>query len=153
MLVSSPSLSSVSSSSSSMSTFKLSKTIESKTDESERNSLFHQFLVECRFFYLTFCFLLWNWLWFMSLSPPPRFPSPRRSSLGWIFMAIPLFNLSRNKSPVSRVAPSHWERECTWRGTKEDRSSKNLWLHLGLNPVCLLDRWVLYPLCYAPQAG
>ena len=41
------------------------------------------------------------------------------------------------------------ERECTWRVTWEDRSTKNTWLYLGSNPGCLCDRHVLYPLCYA----
>ena len=29
-----------------------------------------------------------------------------------IFTQIPLFYLSGKKSPVSRVSPRHWEREC-----------------------------------------
>ena len=46
-----------------------------------------------------------------------------------IFTAIPLFYLSCNKSPVSRVTSSHWERaSARGGGTQMDRSTKNLWV-------------------------
>ena len=58
-----------------------------------------------------------------------------------IFSTIPLFYLSRKKSTVPRVTPSHWERESAHGGgTREDGSHSRLW-----------DRRVLYPSCYAPR--
>ena len=44
------------------------------------------------------------------------------------------------------------ERVCMWCGTREDRSTKNLWLYLGLNPGRLRGRQVLHPLRYATHA-
>ena len=44
------------------------------------------------------------------------------------------------------------EREFTWWGTREERSTEKLGLVWGSNPGRLRDRQVLYPLCYAPWA-
>ena len=43
---------------------------------------------------------------------------------------MPLFYLSHKKSPVSRVAPSHWEKESAHGGgTREDRSTNYFFQH------------------------
>ena len=71
-----------------------------------------------------------------------------------IFTKNNLFYLFHDKSPVSRVTLSHWERESAhgW-GTREDRSTKTFGHFQVRTPFCLPDRRVHYPLRYAPHAN
>ena len=52
-----------------------------------------------------------------------------------------LLYLSRNKSPVSRVAPSHWESECARgrvrRGKKKEKAQESLCHGRESNPLPL----------------
>ena len=68
-----------------------------------------------------------------------------------ILTVIPLFYLSHNKSPVSMVTLSHWERKSAYNGASKRRGALKIFGRVQVpNPGC--ERQVLYPLCNAPRA-
>ena len=94
-------------------------------------------------------------------SRPPRYIFYIFHGAARIFTTIPLFYLFRNRSPVSMLTPSHWEKKSANGGGVFVRIGaliifsdlKKSFVLSRFEPWHLSDRRVLYALRYAPWAA